>query len=280
MKGKQPGEACESLDQCQAPYICREKTCQAMNLACRAGKLNEGCAYLRVCDEATWCDVSNGFVCKARKAEGTSCNQAAECTKGLTCVIGASGGTCGQRAAAGATCVTGTDCAEGLNCVRGSTGTGSTCLAGPAGSPCDYNTPCPTGYFCNQSRDYCEPRKVAGASCSGGSSSTECADGHYCDSTCKLLEALGNSCASYRPCRPELHCDSSTSMCVADVAVGQQCSSSNECVPEAYCSYSMSPATCVAKSGTSGPCTGDEQCVSGTCYSGFGCLVGDACVMP
>lgn len=280
VKGKQPGEACEGIQECQAPYLCREKTCQAMNLACRPGKLNEGCAFLRVCDESTWCDSGAGFVCKAKKTQGSTCSQAEECGAGLTCVYGAEGGTCSPRGGEGATCTSGNDCLAGLNCVRSSTSTTSTCMAGPAGQPCDYDTPCPDGYFCNSSRDFCEAKKVAGVRCSGSTTSEECADGLYCDSTCKPLESLGAQCASYRPCRPELHCDSSTSQCVADAALGQSCSSSNECEPALYCNTSVSPATCAAKKGAGEMCTGDAQCLSATCYSGYGCLVGDACVMP
>lgn len=280
VKGKAPGEACAALDECQAPYICREKTCQAMNLACRPGKLDEGCAFLRVCDEATWCDMSTGFVCKAKKAQGSSCSQGSECAAGLTCVYGNSGGTCSPQLALGEACVQATDCLAGLNCVRVAGGTSSTCQAPPAGNPCGYNEPCPSGFFCT-SRDFCEPQKPQGASCSGGSSSEECADGLYCESTCKPKGSVGDACASYRPCKSELHCDSSTSKCVADAALGQPCStSSNECEPTLFCDTSASPAVCAAKRGTGGACSGDEQCQSGACYGSFGCLVGDACVMP
>jgi hypothetical protein len=278
-KGKGPGEACEAIDQCQAPYICREKTCQAMNLACRPGKLNEGCAYLRVCDSATYCDTAAGFVCKAKKAAGATCTQAEECSAGFTCISS----TCTARGGEGTTCSTSNDCTEGFNCVRSSSGTGSTCVAPPAGTPCEYDKPCPSGYWCNTSGDVCEPRKASGARCSGSTSSSECADGLYCDSTCKPLNDVDAGCASYRPCKPELHCDSNTSKCEIDATLGQPCtgsSSSDECAPELYCNTNMSPYACAQKQGTGGACTSDEQCLSGDCYSGYGCLAGDQCVMP
>jgi hypothetical protein len=278
LKGKSPGADCDAVDECLAPYICREKKCQLMNLVCRAGAVGEGCAFYRVCDEGGYCDVLAGFVCKPKKRQGEGCDLPEHCGAGLTCVMSTTGGAmaCAPRAAVGEPCTSAAGCQEGLFCAGIGTAT-ATCSAGPAGKPCKYGTPCPTGFYCS-TRDFCAANRTLGQSCS--STYEPCSAELYCDSSkgCQPKKQEGETCSYQALCTDDLQCDHSANRCVKDAALGEACSSQRECAPSLFCKYVDGKYGCVTKQGGGAPCGGDGECLSGRCYSSTMCLATDVCV--
>lgn len=202
MKQKGPNETCDALDSCLAPYFCVQQKCAPLNLACAPASAGQGCAYLRVCDDSSRCDLTT-FTCKARAAIGETCTTDDGCKAGYC-----SGGKCAALLASGASCASEVECASGLHCVTGK------CAPGPAGDPCDrYDGPfCPDGYFCDH--DVCAAGTAGqGQSCS--STGPGCVAGFGCVSgMCATRKPLGATCNYTNEACVSGICDSSYNLCL------------------------------------------------------------------
>lgn len=283
---KGPGASCPSLDSCLAPFFCIAGRCQMMSLECQPAKAGEMCAWLRVCDEESYCDMMDDITCKPRSGAGESCYTSETCQADLSCAAAGGGMECQPRKGAGEPCTTAADCQPDLFCA-GAYGA-MTCTAGPAGQPCDYGSgTCPTGYFCS-TRDVCEPLRTLGEDCSD--SFEPCVPELYCDTSdgCSARPAVGEECSYSVPCALGAYCDTSASSpyyCVARVGLGAPCSSSTsygeQCLEEYRCEYdsAQSEYVCRAKRGLGESCSGNADCQSGVCSQSI-CLVTDQCVMP
>lgn len=275
-----PFEACEALDSCQEPYLCVEGHCRLMMLECRPATAGEMCTWLRVCDEASYCDLYDGFRCKARAGIGGSCSSTDQCVADAYCYYDPMFGTqqCRPRGAAGAVCASADECGPGLYCIGATYGTPGACGAGPEGQPCDdYDAPCPDGYFCDDG--LCAPPHPLGEDCWYGE---PCEAGLYCDISdgCQPMPGVGGACDSNIPCDDGLYCGSSNT-CVPEVGAGQECSPYYpvvECAAGLYCNDDVYPYVCAALLGSGADCYEDEVCQSGACWSGYGCLSAAECV--
>jgi hypothetical protein len=276
---RQPGESCESLDECAEPFLCRNGRCEIINLACQPARAGEMCAFFRVCDDASYCDLVGGFTCRARAGEGQECSPSfipgiEVCLDGLRCASDASGTTrCVRRTALGAACTSPTECVDGAYCY------GGTCQGDPIGRPCDYDSPCPSALLCSRD-DVCVPRGVDGARCTDDE---ECAETHYCDfPTCAPRLGAGESCSgSGGGCMAALHCDRSSYTCQPRLAAGATCQpGGDECAAGTRCDYDGSTGyVCIAQAAAGAECSSNDECVSGECYSSF-CLAAPGCVPP
>jgi hypothetical protein len=284
---KGPGDSCPSLDSCLAPFFCIDGRCQMMNLECKPARAGEMCAYLRVCDDQSYCDLMGGIVCKARAGAGESCTSSDTCQIDLYCAAATSGMECQPRKAAGETCASAAECQADLFCAVTGSGTSLTCTAGPAGQPCAYDAPCPDGFYCSTS-DICTPLRTLGQDCNG--SFEPCLPELYCDviDGCQTPPGLGEVCDYNTPCGPGAYCDTSGSSpyaCVARAALGAQCSTSTsygvQCLEQYRCDYDMTLGqdVCMEKRGLGESCSGNAECASGVCSQSL-CLASNQCVMP
>jgi hypothetical protein len=283
---KGPGASCPSLDSCMAPFFCIEGRCQMMNLECKPAKAGQMCAYMRVCDEKSYCDLMGGIVCKALSGEGTECFSTAECQSDLYCAPAVGNLKCQPRLAAGRPCTSAAECQAGLFCAL--VGTAMACTAGPAGQPCDYgSSTCPAGYFC-ATHDVCEPLRTLGEDCSD--SFEPCVPELYCDTSdgCSARPGEGQGCDYSTPCAVGSYCDTSASSpyyCVARAALGAPCSSSTsygvQCLESYRCDYdsTVSEYVCAEKLGNGESCSYAADCQSGICSQSI-CLATNECVMP
>jgi len=265
-----------------------EGRCQMMNLECQPAKAGQMCAYLRVCDESSYCDLMGGIVCKPRAGEGGECFSTETCQGDLYCAAGTTGMECRARQGEGESCTSAAECQPGLFCALTAAGTSMACTAGPAGQPCNYgSSTCPEGYFCS-THDVCEPLRTLGEDCSD--SFEPCVPELYCDSSdgCSARPGEGQECDYSTPCAVGSYCDTSSSSpyyCVARVALGAPCSSSTssgaQCLEAYRCDYdsTVSEYVCQAKSGIGESCSGADDCQSGVCSQSI-CLVTNQCVMP
>jgi hypothetical protein len=282
-----PGASCPSLDSCMAPFFCRNGHCELMNLECRPAKAGEMCAWLRVCDESSYCDLMSGITCKARAGAGESCTGSDTCAPALYCASGTTGMACTPRKGAGQPCTAAAECQPDLFCAVTGSGAAMACTAGPAGQPCGYDIPCPDGFYCATS-DVCAPLHTLGERCNG--TFDPCVPELYCDTIdgCSARPGEGQQCDYNTPCAVGCYCDTSASYpyhCVARVALGAPCSSSTssgaQCLEEYRCDYdsTVSADVCVAKLGLGESCTYAADCQSGICTQSI-CMVTNQCVMP
>jgi hypothetical protein len=281
---KGPGAFCASIDACAAPYICSKGICVLMNLECKPAPAGKMCAYLRVCDDNSYC--GSDFYCVARKGAGSMCSSSAECATGTFCDSTSGMYTCRKQGAQGDTCTTPDGCGAGLYCVaNGGTGT---CSAGPAGMPCDpfaSGTTCPTGLYCDHSTSACLPDRTLGQMCDDYTE--PCTSDLYCDPGlgCQMKKGLGDMCATYQPCGPNLYCSNMTSMCQASVGMGQPCSTSYPnigCKDGLRCVYDTmtSMEICQPQLQNGMSCSNAADCASGICDYTYGCLASNMCVAP
>jgi hypothetical protein len=269
-----PGETCTGLDSCQQPFLCIDGRCEVMNLTCAPARAGELCAWLRVCDEDSYCDLLGGVRCKKRAQVGKPCETSL--IPGVkTCVVGAA---CRFDEASGDNrCValptTGEVCSEA--CAEESFCWEGTCQADPVGSFCDYDKPCPDDLRCHDDREVCVPQSTEGGECE---SISDCVDDLFCeDRTCAPPKGLDAECYENVECREELFCSNDSRTCVKDLGLGEACSTSadNPCAAGLYCDS----GTCLAAAGLGESCSSNRECESGICFHSF-CAVQDQCVMP
>lgn len=275
-----PGEACDSLEACQLPFLCQGGRCRLPNLACMPARAGEPCALLRVCDDDSWCDFVGGVVCRSRFGIGEECQASPVpgvrvCAAGSLCLADETGTSrCLAQAREGDGCGAGSiGCAEGLACVEG------TCMpAGDVGRPCDdFGDPCPAPLFCDR-RETCQAPGGEGADCAD---QDECVEGYYCDSTCTTKKPMGAECRDTFECQDDLWCNTlsgdRTETCVADLVIGSECDSREQpCAAGSYCPPGLT--TCTAFAADGDDCSSDEECLSGVC-EGI-CLASAMCVLP
>ncbi|MBK7859425.1 MAG: hypothetical protein IPJ65_12540 [Archangiaceae bacterium] len=266
----QPGASCTGLDTCLQPYVCIDSKCTLINLACRPGKPGEQCAFFRVCDQTSYCDLSDKLQCKARAMSGAMCSSDDQCLDGYC-----ESSLCVAKKPDGQGCSEARQCKAGSSCVQG------TCKPSLAGMACDtYDLPCPSGYWCT-TRDVCAPDLQAGESCSSGSSREHCAAGLYCDQSgykCAPRLSPDAGCDGFVDfeCTDSYYCDRSLSpaRCAPSPGPGESCDFRSGCAPGLYC-YATS---CVAKKANGEHCSDDGECASATCDSSVGCVAGSLCV--
>lgn len=274
-----PGEECGALDSCKEPFLCIDGRCELMNVVCEPAAAGELCAWLRVCDEDSWCDLFDGVTCKPRAGEGEECQTSfipgiETCRTGLTCE-GDESGTfrCRARPAIGDPCTT--TCIEGAFCFEG------TCQSGPIGQPCDeYDAPCPAGLFCDDRSEVCLPPGGQGAPCE---ESSHCTEEFFCESyrDCQPRRGVGESCNDTQECRHELHCSNDTYTCQADLSEGELCDARYApCAEGLWCPNGGIDPSCTELTAAGEPCSSNEECESGACYSYSWCQAAPDCVIP
>lgn len=128
-------------------------------------------------------------------------------------------------------------------------------------APCDEVVQGPRrgGESCTSTRDCDAP---GGYVCvtKGGSPSGTCER--------PVIVGPGRSCAAPRQlCEPGFYCDGSH--CIEAEAVGSPCESHPQCGEGGHCG---AEGACLARLPVNSPCTEDDQCLSGLCYT-FG--IGD-----
>lgn len=276
-----PGGLCDSYEACAEPFLCINQRCELMSLACRPGKIGERCAYLRICDEHSVCDFGDTFLCEARRSPGQACT-GNDCSPGYYCGESGNEKACTPRLPTGSVCTHHEQCVDGTWCT-GAAGSPYTCKPGPEGDLCDWDHPCPSHLFCGDGYR-CHAPGGQGAPCQD---SQACAAGFFCKNydRCEPLKAIGTYCSTYtEPCVEEAYC--SNDVCVLDAKLGEPCSSSQysgpQCGAGLRCVYDSSGSgyTCAMRKGTGESCYNDEECLSGGCRSGWGCLAVAACMMP
>lgn len=273
-----PGDECDAIDSCQEPFLCFGGRCELMNLVCEPASAGEHCAWLRVCDEDSWCDLFDEVTCKPRADEGEECATSyipgiETCKAGLTCETDETGASrCRARPGVGEACTT--TCVEGTFCFEG------TCQEGPVGQPCDYDVPCPAGLFCDDHAEVCLPVGGEGAECDDA---TQCQADFFCEnySTCTARRARGEECRDSTECRQELYCDDDTYTCQTDLAEGELCDSRYApCAAGLWCPNSGIDPECTEQTAAGEPCSSNEECASGACYSYSWCQAEAGCVIP
>lgn len=276
-----PDQACPmATDSCLAPFVCLTGHCDLINLACRPAAAGEQCALLRVCDDASYCDVVSGLTCHARAAAGAPCTRSVVpgvevCALGSTCTDDGTGhASCAPLPTGGQACTT--TCADGGYCDHG------VCRGAPIGRSCEpfgTSMPCPAGLYCDQDLRVCLTRGAIGASCS---QDTDCDDGSYCmyHEHCVARLGAGQSCSFTLPCGPGLFCDTRNgSTCVALLGAGEACDwTQSSCAAGYHCPASTMVCTALLPAGAS--CTSNDTCASGTCYSHSFCQASAECTMP
>jgi hypothetical protein len=284
-----PGGACQAPDACQEPFLCRNGRCEIINLACAPARAGAMCAYLRICEDAAYCDVIDGFTCKPRKAAGETCALPGDCKPELTCQSDLTTGNrrCAARQGAGAACQA-DDCAAGLHCIGERNA--RTCMPGPAGQPCGSERPCPAGYHCDDSGsdNVCRPPLAAGQRCITGR--LPCAAGLYCDPSagCIAKKGAGEACSSTAPCVESLRCTGVPTTCQPRSTLGGPCESSSSlgqdsgCEAGLFCEYdqTLKMAICQAPRPLGAICSGDTRCASGACGTAGRCITMNVCKAP
>lgn len=272
-----PGQACTALDSCKEPFLCVDGKCEIMNLQCSPASSGERCAFLRVCDDASYCDLLDGVTCKPRARQGESCTSSPirgveTCAKDSYCAAGDSGETtCQARADVGEPCDG--PCVDGAYCA------GGVCQGDPVGRPCGYDTPCPPGLVCSDDAEVCLPPGGEGANCR---ETIECADEFFCENydTCQPRRGQGQECRDTSECQKQLHCDDTSYTCVPDLGSGDPCDDRVQpCAEGLYCPSGIDQ-TCQPKLPPASDCNSNNQCLSGVCYSSSFCQAGPRCKIP
>lgn len=102
------------------------------------------------------CETFNGQAdycpIKGTLADGTACNQPAQCASGYCRVPSAGGcGVCGARSAQGGACESSFDCGDNLACLfDGAKNSGACVRSVGAGAACGLGAICQAGLFCGQ----------------------------------------------------------------------------------------------------------------------------------
>ncbi|MCE9575428.1 MAG: hypothetical protein K8W52_19910 [Deltaproteobacteria bacterium] len=212
---------------------------------------------------------------------------------------------CRPRAALGEACAT-APCATGDHCVAMRTGaTGDRCTTGALGAACNFDGDCDAALRCNYqigNRDDGAGTCVAASQVGG-----ECSNDHQCAGEllcvgemtalgqCRDVSTVGAACDDR--CVGRLVCDADFAgdlgHCIAAPGIGDACSSSCgeflrcfidceplgdvgfncnnlfDCRTDLYCAFDGFTGTCARPLPDGQGCTGDEQCASGACDSGF-----------
>lgn len=275
-----PGDECGAIDSCQEPFLCIDGRCEMMNLVCQPASAGQRCAWLRVCDDNSWCDLLDDVTCKPKALLGQECQTTylrgvETCQQGSTCEYDEASQKqiCKKLPGLGEACTA--KCANGF-CWEGK------CEPPPIGQPCDqYNEdipPCPGELRCDGDREVCLPRANQGSECDDTS---DCAQGLFCENyrTCEPRRSAGAECNDDQECLEELHCSRDTYTCVADLRLGESCDTSNDyCAPGFYCDSDM--RTCQRQGAGGAECSDNRACQSGVCYGSSFCLVRAACEIP
>ena len=273
-----PGQECGSIDSCQEPFLCIDGTCQIMNLTCEPARAGQRCAWLRVCDDSSWCDLLDNVTCKPRANVGEVCQTTPlrgveTCMPGATCTYDESSGDsrCVALPRVGEACTSA--CAD-ATCVNGM------CEGPPIGTPCRYHDdrPCPGELRCHRDREICVPRSEEGGDCE---EFTDCAAGLFCENydSCVPRRSVGEDCRDTYECTEQLWCDRETYTCQPRLQAGSECRSSDDsCSVGTFCPAGVS--TCEPANPNGADCGSDQECQSGTCYDYDFCAVSAMCVVP
>ncbi|HEY3358551.1 MAG TPA: choice-of-anchor D domain-containing protein [Polyangia bacterium] len=195
------------------------------------------CAADGDCIAADYCDGTGH--CVARKAQGSTCNPAADCKVPGACrecntVGGCVDGYCCNTSCAGGAC----DVCNGG--ALGFTGaTNGTCFNAPDGWP---GSPSCAPYFCAGG-------VACGATCAADD---DCVSGDYCDATshCVPQKALGSACNPPSDCKVPGSC--------------RECNTAGGCVDGYCCNTTCSAGSCDVCNGAALGFTG---ATNGTCSS-------------
>lgn len=233
------------------------------------------------------CTVKGGSL-----ANGTSCNDGAQCKSGI-CDYGDPGaaGTCGICATPldeGASCSP-----KNSLCPRGTTCVGSveavtitTCkrmkYAEPK-APCGANILCQPGYLCvkvdaSAPAPTCNPRFGPGVYC--GDDDDVCEETSFCEKTtnkCARRPKEAEACDVQHPCSKGLGCDKATGTCapLTFAAPGERCGGSVAC-QHGICGQGTGTQTCPPISEDGSACSDEAHM---TCRAPAACVSGK-CVMP
>lgn len=246
-----------------------------------------------------FCDTAQFSVACATRfhgmlGNGADCYTDIECSSpGATCESSCSDaccqGTCQPKLEQGQACRFYDSCEPGLVCHN-------TCRSGDIGTPCGSDRDCDSSAWCKAGT--CVVDLAQGAACTGlsqcGGETTcvglsiidsrpgwclrishagdpcdfACYGSLYCDAsgTCRDLPELGQSCASFIPCRGvDTFC--SNGQCVLLGDAGASCVSSQACRPGLFCGSDLNQPspTCLAPGDTGQPCTDPAHCQSHLC---------------
>ncbi len=272
-----PGASCTGIESCQEPFLCIEGTCRIMNLTCAPARAGERCAWLRVCDDNSWCDLLDNVTCKAKAKVGQVCQTTFQrgvqtCVAGSACTHDEASGE--QRCLAlpkvGEACTTG--CANST-CFNG------VCQPLPVGTPCDYDTPCPGDLRCSDDRDICVPPGEAGTSCRDNE---ECAAGLFCENynTCVARRGANEACRDTFECDADHYCSTDNYTCVPRLQSGGACRGAFDdvCARGFHCASGTS--VCEPARPPGAECDEDRECLSSSCYQRDYCLVRAECTLP
>ena len=174
---------------------------------------------------------------------------------------------------------------------------------GQLGELC-FDRECVDTARCDLDTETCVPKSVEGEPCLGSCApgmhcfggdgpavcrpysgeGGSCADGRICDPrlacmpgndyTCEPMPGEGGYCGAPGLCAPDLLCDAMSQTCVAEPAAGEPCVFLNDCGDDRWCDDSLGmPGVCQDLIPDGMPCSGAEQCESGSCPAG-------ACATP
>jgi hypothetical protein len=194
---------------------------------------------------------------------GTCLGLAGEsCTSGYFCDTGScQGGVC-SKGAGGANCAANGDCVSG-ECLGAQPGQLGKCSSS-IGEHCSTDSQCGSLGQCKDcSGTQCQCCRANTSSCSGDA---DCCEHHCVSGTCFPWRGVGQPCASWSDCQPNLWCEGS----VCKVGDGGRCSAATDCRFGEYCSKTDSSpfaTVCCRAEGASCSEVGDVCCYS-SCTSG------------
>jgi hypothetical protein len=231
---------CDGLGSCTTPTV---TMCGAFQCVATTG-CKKACAAQTDCDGSSYCDTT-AATCSSKKADGTACAAAVECTSG-NCIDGVCCHTTCSGCNACSTALTGQASGQCLPVLAG-TSAHNACTA--AGTTCGEDGTCDGHGSCR----FAAHGAACGSSCSG-SSLTPMA----CDGSGACVAGTKSACPGSLVCANTTACKSSctaNSDCVTancsggacgptKTAIGGKCSVSTDCVAGASCV----DATCCAKS--------------------------------
>jgi len=227
-----PAAHCDGAGKCAAPapISCGSYPCQGTLCAI-------DCSPSVLCPSGLWCDSGS---CKAKKTNGSMCNDNVECSNSAcvegVCCDGACSGTCRSCRAANTGAVEG-HCAP----VTAGTDPDAECAAAPVSS-CGNDGYCDGASGCRQ---YANGTVCHAKSCADGqNTSTESAEVKCSGGACGGTAT--SSCGDYK--------------CGAD-ACRASCSSSSQCATGKYCE----PPECVPAKDLGALCKETAECTSGIC---------------
>jgi hypothetical protein len=243
------------------------------------------------CDDGDACTVDScnvGAKQCSHVAIAGCCNTTADCADdGDVCTVAAcntAAKTCVQQPVANC-CNVDAECADASPCTLDQCQS-HTCHSSPIPNCCQQDSDCNDGGPCTTdacvSGD-CQHAPVLGCCTPDGDPATleaECGAGTDGGGQCYVWScSVAGGCEELQHpecCSADAQCDDGSS-CTIDTCLGTGickhvptsgtgcCATDGDCQPDEYCNAS----TCTPLQGTGTPCTGDNQCISGTCAGGL-----------